>query len=211
MVGAVGRAGAAREGRGDRGAARDGGACRDRGFVLGAGGGTEASAALAMLGIMPLYAAAAGMCAAAVFTGDALVELHASTPTLEFRAVQTLRAAVLLVAAAVRWLRAVRAVASRRCDLRRHAGWVSALSPAGGAALMVLVAYAAALSGSTRATTLVVMLVWLFFALIWDPNTASMPALQRGCRCSCCSPSARAHGAPLGSPERVWRKLGGAR
>ena len=66
-------------------------------WALAAG---PASAALAMLGIMPLYAAAAGMCAAAVFTGDALVELHASTP-MEFRTVQTMRAAVLLVAAAV--------------------------------------------------------------------------------------------------------------
>ena len=66
-------------------------------WALAAG---PASAALAMLGIMPLYAAAAGMCAAAVFTGDTLVELHASTP-MEFRTVQTMRAAVLLVAAAV--------------------------------------------------------------------------------------------------------------
>ena len=134
-------------------------------WALAAG---PASAALAMLGIMPLYAAAAGMCAAAVFTGDALVELHASTPT-EFRAVQTLRAAVLLVA------------------------------------------YAAALSGSTRATTLVVMLVWLFFALIWDPNTASMPALQRGLPLLVLLAVGACAWRALGSPERVWRKLGGAR
>ena len=126
-----------------------------------------------MLGIMPLYAAAAGMCAAAVFTGDALVELHASTPT-EFRAVQTMRAAVLLVAAAAGGF-ALFAPLHLAGAIYGDAGWVGALSPAGGAALMVLVAYAAALSGSTRATTLVVMLVWLFFALIWDPNTASMP------------------------------------
>ena len=139
-------------------------------WALAAG---PASAALAMLGIMPLYAAAAGMCAAAVFTGDALVELHASTPT-EFRAVQTLRGAIVLAAA-------------------------------------VLVAYAAALSGSTRATTLVVMLVWLFFALIWDPNTASMPALQRGLPLLVLLAVGACAWRALGSPERVWRKLGGAR
>lgn len=117
-------------------------------WALAAG---PASAALAMLGIMPLYAAAAGMCAAAVFTGDALVELHASTP-MEFRTVQTMRAAVLLVAAAVGGF-ALFAPLHLAGAIYGDAGWVGALSPAGGAALMVLVAYAAALSGSTRATT----------------------------------------------------------
>lgn len=175
-------------------------------WALAAG---PASAALAMLGIMPLYAAAAGMCAAAVFTGDALVELHASTPT-EFRAVQTMRAAVLLVAAAVGGF-ALFASLHLAGAIYGDAGWVGALSPAGGAALMVLVAYAAALSGSTRATTLVVMLVWLFFALIWDPNTASMPALQRGLPLLVLLAVGACAWHALGSPERVWRKLGGAR
>ena len=170
---------------------------------------TAALAALAMLGIMPLYAAAAGMCAAAVFTGDALVELHASTPT-EFRAVQTLRAAVLLVAAVAGGF-ALFAPLHLAGAIYGDAGWVGALSPAGGAALMVLVAYAAALSGSTRATTLVVMLVWLFFALIWDPNTASMPALQRGLPLLVLLAVGACAWRALGSPERVWRKLGGAR
>ena len=169
-------------------------------WALAAG---PASAALAMLGIMPLYAAAAGMCAAAVFTGDALVELHASTPT-EFRAVQTLRAAVLLVAA-------VAGGFALFAPLHLAGAIYGALSPAGGAALMVLVAYAAALSGSTRATTLVVMLVWLFFALIWDPNTASMPALQRGLPLLVLLAVGACAWRALGSPERVWRKLGGAR
>ena len=70
---------------------------------------------------------------------------------------------------------------------------------------------AAALSGSTRATTLVVMLVWLFFALIWDPNTASMPALQRGLPLLVLLAVGACAWHALGSPERVWRKLGGAR
>ena len=168
-------------------------------WALAAG---PASAALAMLGIMPLYAAA-------VFTGDALVELHASTP-MEFRTVQTMRAAVLLVAAAVGGF-ALFASLHLAGAIYGDAGWVGALSPAGGAALMVLVAYAAALSGSTRATTLVVMLVWLFFALIWDPNTASMPALQRGLPLLVLLAVGACAWHALGSPERVWRKLGGAR
>ena len=96
-------------------------------WALAAG---PASAALAMLGIMPLYAAAAGMCAAAVFTGDALVELHASTPT-EFRAVQTLRAAVLLVAAVAGGF-ALFAPLHLAGAIYGDAGWVGALSPAGG-------------------------------------------------------------------------------
>ena len=165
-------------------------------WALAAG---PASAALAMLGIMPLYAAAAGMCAAAVFTGDALVELHASTP-MEFRTVQTMRAAVLLVAAAVGGF-ALFASLHLAGAIYGDAGWVGALSPAGGAALM----------GSTRATTLVVMLVWLFFALIWDPNTASMPALQRGLPLLVLLAVGACAWHALGSPERVWRKLGGAR
>ena len=99
-------------------------------WALAAG---PASAALAMLGIMPLYAAAAGMCAAAVFTGDTLVELHASTP-MEFRTVQTMRAAVLLVAAAVGGF-ALFASLHLAGAIYGDAGWVGALSPAGGAAL----------------------------------------------------------------------------
>ena len=81
----------------------------------------------------------------------------------------------------------------------------------GGRGSLVLVADAAALSGSTRATTLVVMLVWLFFALIWDPNTASMPALQRGLPLLVLLAVGACAWHALGSPERVWRKLGGAR
>ena len=154
-------------------------------WALAAG---PASAALAMLGI---------------------VELHASTP-MEFRTVQTMRAAVLLVAAAVGGF-ALFASLHLAGAIYGDAGWAGALSPAGGAALMVLVAYAAALSGSTRATTLVVMLVWLFFALIWDPNTASMPALQRGLPLLVLLAVGACAWHALGSPERVWRKLGGAR
>ena len=175
-------------------------------WALAAG---PASAALAMLGIMPLYAAAAGMCAAAVFTGDALVELHASTPT-EFRAVQTLRGAIVLAAAAVGAL--VMFVPLEALGLvYRDIGWAGAITPVGGATLMVLAAYAAAaLAGSSRSAALVVVAVWLFFALVWDPNVPQL-VLQRGLPllvlCLLCACVWRA----LGASEYAWRKLGGAR
>lgn len=175
-------------------------------WALAAG---TASAALALLALMPLYAAAVGMCAAAVFTGDALVELHASTPA-GFRAVQTMRAAVLLVAAAAGGF-AMFAPLHLLGVVYNDAGWASALSPAGGAAIMVLVAYAAALAGSGRSVTLAVTLVWLFFALVWDPNMASMPALQRGLPLLALLAVGACAWHALGSPEYAWRKLGGAR
>ena len=55
------------------------------------------------------------------------------------------------------------------------------------------------------------MLVWLFFALIWDPNKASMPSLQRGLPLLVLLAVGACAWRALGSPERVWRKLGGAR
>ena len=67
------------------------GAC----WVLAAG---AMAATHAMLAFTQAYPLAVGVCAVAVFTGDPLVEVQAATPA-EFRAVQTLRAAVLLVAA----------------------------------------------------------------------------------------------------------------
>ncbi len=175
-------------------------------WALAAG---TASATFALLGLMPLYAAAVGLCAAAAFTGDALVELHASTPA-GFRTVQTMRAAVLLVASAAGGF-ALFAPLHLLGVVYEDAGWASALSPAGEAAIMVLVAYAAALAGSARSATLVVTLVWLFFALVWDPNMASMPTLQRGLPLLVLLAVGAFAWRALGSPEYAWRKLGGAR
>ena len=141
----------------------------------------------------------------AVFSGKVAFDALSLTAILS-----VVHAAVLLVAAVAGGF-ALFAPLHLAGAIYGDAGWVGALSPAGGAALMVLVAYAAALSGSTRATTLVVMLVWLFFALIWDPNTASMPALQRGLPLLVLLAVGACAWRALGSPERVWRKLGGAR
>ena len=77
--------------------------------------------------------------------------------------------------------------------------------------LMVLAAYAAAaLAGSSRSAALVIVAVWLFFALVWDPNVPQL-VLQRGLPllvlCLLCACVWRA----LGASEYAWRKLGGAR
>ena len=86
-----------------------------------------------------------------------------------------------------------------------------AITPVGGATLKVLAAYAAAaLAGSSRRAALVVVAVWLFFALVWDPNVPQL-VLLRGLPllvlCLLCACVWRA----LGASEYAWRKLGGAR
>ena len=69
---------------------------------------------------------------------------------------------------------------------------------------------AAALAGSSRSAALVIVAVWLFFALVWDPNVPQL-VLQRGLPllvlCLLCACVWRA----LGASEDAWRKLGGAR
>ena len=118
MVGAVGRAGAAREGRGDRGAARDGGACRDRGFVLGAGGGTGVGRARHAGDHAALRRRRGHVRSGRVHgrraRGTACVHadgVPCGADLARGRAAGRGRC---------RRLRAVRAVASRRCDLRRR-------------------------------------------------------------------------------------------
>ena len=178
------------------------GAC----WVLAAG---AMAATHAMLAFTQAYPLAVGVCAVAVFTGDPLVEVQAATPA-EFRAVQTLRGAIVLAAAAVGAL--VMFVPLEALGLvYRDIGWAGAITPVGGATLMVLAAYAAAaLAGSSRSAALVVVAVWLFFALVWDPNVPQL-VLQRGLPllvlCLLCACVWRA----LGASEYAWRKLGGAR
>ena len=178
------------------------GAC----WVLAAG---AMAATHAMLAFTQAYPLAVGVFAVAVFTGDPLVEVQAATPA-EFRAVQTLRGAIVLAAAAVGAL--VMFVPLEALGLvYRDIGWAGAITPVGGATLMVLAAYsAAALAGSSRSAALVVVAVWLFFALVWDPNVPQL-VLQCGLPllvlCLLCACVWRA----LGASEYAWRKLGGAR
>lgn len=208
MVGAVGRAGAAREGRGDRGAARDGGACRDRGFVLGAGGGTGVGRARHAGDHAALRRRRGHVRSGRVHgrraRGTACVHadgVPCGADLARGRAAGRGRC---------RRLRAVRAVASRRCDLRRRrlgrrafAGGRGSSHGAGrvcGGAFRV-----DARDDARRDARLAVLRVDM------DPNTASMPALQRGLPLLVLLAVGACAWRALGSPERVWRKLGGAR
>ena len=93
----------------------------------------------------------------------------------------------------------------------RDIGWAGALTPVGGAALMVLAAYVAVtVAGSSRSASLAVVAIWLFFALVWDPNMP-MLALQRGLPLAVLLAAGAGVWRALGSPEYAWRKLGGAR
>lgn len=167
------------------------------------------SATMAMLALTQVYPLTVGVCAVAVFTGDPLVELQEAFP-VEFRAVQTLRAAILLAASAAGAL-AMFAPLEAFGIMYRDIGWAGALTPVGGAALMVLAAYAAAaLAGSSRNASLAVVATWLFFALVWDPNV-TMLALQRGVPLLVLLAAAACVWRALGAPEYAWRKLGGAR
>ena len=153
---------------------------------------------------------AVGACIAAVgacwvLAAGAMAATHAM---LAFT--QTLRGAIVLAAAAVGAL--VMFVPLEALGLvYRDIGWAGAITPVGGATLMVLAAYAAAaLAGSSRSAALVIVAVWLFFALVWDPNVPQL-VLQRGLPllvlCLLCACVWRA----LGASEYAWRKLGGAR
>lgn len=168
-----------------------------------------ASATMAMLAFMQAYPLTVGVCAVAVLAGDPLVEVQAASP-VEFRAVQTLRAAVLLAAGAAG--AALMFVPLEALGIvYRDIGWAGAFTPVGGAVLMVLTAYAAvALAGSSRNATLLVVAVWLFFALVWDPNVPQL-ALQRGLPLLVLLAAGAGVWRALGAPEYAWSRLGGAR
>ena len=166
-------------------------------------------ATMAMIAFTQAYPLTVGVCAVAVLAGDPLVEVQAASP-VEFRAVQTLRAVILLAAGAVGAL--VMFVPLQALGIvYRDVGWMGLVTPVGGAALMVLTAYvAAALAGSSRNASLAVVAVWLFFALVWDPNVPLL-ALQRGLPLLALLAAAACVWRALGAPEYAWRKLGGAR
>lgn len=166
-------------------------------------------ATMAMLALTQAYPLTVGVCAVSVLSGDPLVELQAASP-VEFRTVQTLRAALLLAAGMAGAL--LMFVPLEALGLvYRDIGWAGAVTPMGGAALMVLAAYvAAALAGSPRNASLAVVATWLFFALVWDPSVP-MLALQRGLPLLVLLAADACVWRALSSPEYAWSRLGGAR
>lgn len=168
-----------------------------------------APATMAMLAFMQAYSLAVGVCAVAVLAGDLLVEVQAASP-VEFRCVQTLRAGLLLAAGMAGAL-LMFAPLEALGIVYRDIGWAGGVTPVGGAALMVLAAYVAvAVAGSSRSASLAVVAIWLFFALVWDPNMPQL-ALQRGLPLAVLLAAGAGVWRALGSPEYTWRKLGGVR
>lgn len=166
-------------------------------------------ATMAMIAFTQAYPLTVGVCAVAVLAGDPLVEVQAALP-VEFRCVQTLRAGLLLAAGMAGAL-LMFAPLEVLGLVYRDIGWAGALTPVGGAALMVLAAYVAVtVAGSSRSASLAVVAIWLFFALVWDPNMP-MLALQRGLPLAVLLAAGAGVWRALGSPEYAWRKLGGAR
>ena len=165
---------------------------------------------VASVAFMPLYSLAVGMGAVALLSGDALVELHGSTP-IGVRVVWTTRLALLALAAAAGALvmfAPLHALGVVYGDI----GWASALSPVGGAVALALAAYAAvAVLESPRAAAFCVVFAWMALSFFWDPNLAGDLVLQRAVPLALALAAAGGAWLLLGSPERACAKAVGAR
>ncbi len=147
-------------------------------------------ATMAMIAFTQAYPLTVGVCAVAVLAGDPLVEVQAALP-VEFRCVQTLRAGLLLAAGMAGAL-LMFAPLEVLGLVYRDIGWAGALTPVGGAALMVLAAYVAVtVAGSSRSASL----AW------WRFGCSSRSFGIRTCRAR---PSARAAVARAARGGR-WR------
>lgn len=125
-----------------------------------------------------LFVICVGVTAAVILTGDALVELHEAGPT-SFRTVQSIRAALTAVSGIIG--AAVLFVPLHLLGVwPRDQGWITVLSPIGAAIVVVAVAVAtAAFAQTASATTIAVVAMWIFLALLWDPYVLVL-AVQRG-------------------------------
>lgn len=171
-------------------------------------GAGKMPATVAMTAFAPLYPVVAGMCAVSVFTGDPLIELQSSTP-VGFRAVQAARLGAVLAGSALGAF-AMFAPLHMLGVYPQDGGWISSLSPVGGAVVLVLLAYAVATaSGTARVTTFAVVAAWLFFALVWDPNMVTL-GTQRGIPLLVVALASAVAWFLLGNAERTMKKTGGA-
>lgn len=163
-----------------------------------------------MIMLMPLYSLIVGLVAVGVLAGDPLVELHGSTP-VGVRATQTMRA-VLLTLAGMAGAFIMFAPLHLLGVVYGDAGWVSAITPVGGVAVLVLTAYAAAATmRSPRSVTFCLVLLWVVLALFWDTNLMTVLVLQRGVPLVVASVAAAAAWLSLGNPERACTKAVGTR
>ncbi|WP_087194381.1 hypothetical protein [Gordonibacter sp. An230] len=167
-------------------------------------------ARVASVAFVPLHSLAVGIGALSVLSGDALVELHGSTP-FGVRAVQTARGALLALAGTVGAL-AMFAPLHALGVVYGDIGWASALSPVCGAVVLALTAYAVvAIMESPRAAAFFVVLAWVVLSFFWDPNLAGDPVLQRAVPMALALAAAAGAWLSLGSPERACAKAVGAR
>lgn len=124
-------------------------------------------ASLAMTLIVQLYPVSVGACAVVALGDDPLVELQESMP-VGFRTVQLARLAVVLaggVSGACLLFAALHTAGVFPNDI----GWLSIISPVGGAVIVALAAYAAvSLAGSVRTATMAVIAVMIFLTIFWD-------------------------------------------
>lgn len=129
-------------------------------------------------GLGQVFVICSGVSVAIVLTGDPLVELHEATPA-SFRRVQAVRAAAVTASAvvgAVVMFAPLHAVGVWMQDK----GWITVVVPIGSAVTIAAAAFgAAAYTGATSSTTIVVAATWLFLAALWDPYAEPL-LLRRG-------------------------------
>lgn len=176
------------------------------GVVLAHLAGREA-ASLAMMLIVQLYPISVGACAVVALGDDLLAELQEST-FVGFRAVQLARLAVML-AGGVIGACLLFAVLHAFGVFPNDIGWLSALSPVGGAAIVVLVAYTAvSLTGSVRSAIMAVIAVMIFLTLFWDLQVPNPIDQRQGPLLVACTAAAIAWFAS-GRSERLLERAGG--
>lgn len=127
----------------------------------------EQMATVIMMLLVQLYPVSIGACAVVVLSDDALVELQESMPA-GFRAVQTVRLAIVLASGVVGGL-ILFAPLHAAGVFPNDIGLASVLTPVGGAVIVALAAYVAvSLTGSSHAATMAVIGILLFMTLFWD-------------------------------------------
>lgn len=127
-----------------------------------------------------LFLISCGVFAASLLAGDALGELHESTPA-GFRATQLARLVLVVITTILGGI-LLYVPLSWDGALPFGGEWATILvEPLGSALIVCLVAFCVAtFSGSTQAAVLASLSMWFFLSLFWDPNIVGGLALRRG-------------------------------
>ncbi|WP_139653028.1 hypothetical protein [Raoultibacter phocaeensis] len=134
-------------------------------------------AEVVMMLLVQLYPVSVGACAVAALGEDELIELQESMP-VGFRTVQLARLGIVVLGGAAGAL-IVYAPLHAVGIFPNDVGPLSVLTPAGGAVVVTLVAYAAvSVAGSVRTATMAVIAVLVCLTLFWDWQVPD-PVTQR--------------------------------